>query len=356
MKEGFSNNEIDTDEISLKEVKQKIGGWYVYLLSKWLMLLLFLVGGGLLGYGYSVIKKPYFTATTTFVLENGESSNGMGQVAGLASMVGLDIGGGGGGIFQGDNILELYKSKSMLKKTLLSEISIDGNKHLLIERYADFSGWKKKWDNDVRSANFKFTKNPVATNLRLQDSLLNEIIKEIKLKVLNVIKPDKKLNIIEVDVKTKDELFSKEFNNVLVENVNNFYVLTKTQKSQDNVDILQQTVDSVRTIMNGSIYRAAAVIDQTPNLNPVRQVRRTAPVQVQQFSAETNKAALTELLKNLEMSKISLRKEKPLIQIVDEPIYPLEKDYLKWYFGVIRGALLGLLACLIFSTYKWIKL
>ena len=36
-------------------------------------------------------------------------------------MMGLDVG-GSGGLFQGENILELYKSRSMIAKTLLTEI------------------------------------------------------------------------------------------------------------------------------------------------------------------------------------------------------------------------------------------
>jgi uncharacterized protein involved in exopolysaccharide biosynthesis len=35
---------------------------------------------------------------------------------------------------------------------------------------------------------------------------------------------------------------------------------------------------------------------------------------------------LSQLLQNLEMAKISLRKETPLIQIIDPPVLPLKVD------------------------------
>jgi hypothetical protein len=43
------------------------------------------------------------------------------------------------------------------------------------------------------------------------------------------------------------------------------------------------------------------------------------------------------LVKNLELSKLSLRKETPLIQVIDKPILPLPMEK----FGKSKGVLLG---------------
>ncbi|PTS96251.1 lipopolysaccharide biosynthesis protein, partial [Pedobacter sp. HMWF019] len=94
-------------------------------------------------------------------------------------------------------------------------------------------------------------------------------------------------------------------------------------------------------------------VDATPNLNPTRQTQRTAPVQRSQFSAETNKAILSELVKNLEMSKISLRKETPLIQVIDVPIFPLQKEKFSKLKGIVLGgALAGFLTLFILLFKK----
>jgi len=89
--------------------------------------------------------------------------------------------------------------------------------------------------------------------------------------------------------------------------------------------------------MNGAIYSAVAVTDATPNLNPTRQVQRVAPAQRAQFSAETNKAILGSLMQNLEMSKMALMKETPLLEVIDQPVYPLSK----YKFSLIKGILIG---------------
>ncbi len=345
------------DEISLKELILKLREWWRYLWSKKWIIITSGIIGGLLGLGYAFIKKPIYTATTTFVLESGEKSGGLGAYAGVASMMGIDLGGDGGGIFQGDNIFELYKSRNMIEKTLFSPLD-SNKKEPLIERYIEVNnireGWKKKPD----LKNIKFTVGEINSSSldvkqrRLRDSIIGKIAKSISDNALNIAKPDKKLSIIKVDIKSVDEVFAKRFNEELVKNVNDFYVQTKTKKSLDNVTILQHKTDSVRAVMNGSIYSAAAVADATPNLNPTRQVQRAAPVQRAQFSAETNKAILAEMVKNLEMSKMALMRETPLIQVVDAPYYPLDKVKLGKMKGAVIGGFLFVFLTVIFILLK----
>lgn len=342
MNSDYKNNEVTvSDEISLKDIVLKIKELYRYLLSKWLIIFGFGLVGAILGFTYAYFEKPKYTAVTTFVLEDGGSGGGMGQYAGIASMMGIDLGGGGGGIFQGDNILELYKSRSMIEKTLLSDVDYKGKKVLLVDLYIDFNKLREHWEKKPNLKNIQFKVDHKVLGVpifnRLQDSILGTIVDDINKNVLNVVKPDKKLSIIKAEVKVTDEFFAKAFNDQIVKNVNDFYVQTKTQKSITNVAILQRKTDSVRSVMNGAIYSAAAVSDATPNLNMTRQIQRIAPVQRSQFSAETNKMVLGELVKNLEMSKMALLKETPLIQVIDEPVFPLQKEKT----GKIRSFIFG---------------
>jgi hypothetical protein len=118
-------------------------------------------------------------------------------------------------------------------------------------------------------------------------------------------------------------------------------VQTKTKKSLQNVNMLQTKVDSVRSVMTGAIYRIASVTDATPNLNPTKQSQRIVPVQQSQFSAETNKAILGELVKNLEFSKMALLRDAPLIQEIDQPIFPLERQKTGKLKSMIIGGIVG---------------
>lgn len=342
-------------EITLKEFILNIKKWIRYLISKWYVILILTLMGAACGFFYANYKKPNYTATTTFVLESGEQSGGMGQYASMAALVGIDIGGKGDGIFQGDNLLELYKSRKMIEATLLTS-SVSDTTKFLIDMYLDIVGAKEEWrkkNPNLLKISFKHT-DPLL--VRSKDSVIQAVVNDINKYNLNVAKLDKKLSIIKVEVKSHNEIFSKEFNDAIVNQVNTFYVKTKTKKSLDNIEILQHKTDSVRAVMNGSISIAASTVDATPNLNPTRQAQRLIPTQRSQFSAETNKVILGQLVQNLEMSKMALMKEAPLIQVIDSPIFPLKKEKLSKIIGVIVGGFIfGFLTFIVLIFAKLFK-
>lgn len=342
------------DEISLKELILKLKEWWSYLWSKKTVIIIGGIIGGTLGLTYSFIKKPIYTAETSFVLEEGESGGGLSQYAGIASMMGVDLGGGGGGIFKGENILQLYKSRKMIKETLLSQDTFEEKQQLLIDRYIEFNKLRENWAEKPALAKIKFIAHPTGYD-RTRDSVMGKIIENINSNVLKVSKPDKKLSIINVEVKSEDELFAKSFADNIVAKVNQFYINTKTKKSIENVTILQQQTDSVRRILNSSIGGVAAAIDANPNFNPAFQSLRVGS-QRKQVDVQASSAIYQELVKNLELSKITLRKERPLIQVIDEPVFPLKMEKLGKAKGIIFwGIIFGFLTVLILIVRKLFK-
>lgn len=350
--ETFSNQkkgETD-DEASLKELILKLQEWWRYLWSKWLTILIAGLIGGVLGLTYAIFKKPVYTAETTFVLEEGESGGGLGQYAGVASMLGVDLNSGGGGIFKEDNILELYKSRRMIQETLLTKDTFDGKQQSLIERYIEFNKLREGWDKKPQLKNIQF--DNLSNFNRTQDSIIGKFVETINNGVLEVTKPDKKLSIISVKVKSEDELFAKSFADNIVNKVNAFYINTKTKKSSENLAILQNQADSIRRVLNASIGGVAAAVDANPNLNPAFQTLRVGS-QRKQVDVQASGAIYQEIVKNLEMAKISLRNDKPLIQVIDEPVFPLRKDRTSKLFSILTFSfLVGLFTILYLLALK----
>jgi hypothetical protein len=338
------------NDLSVKQVLTGLKSVVSYLKSRWLNIVITAILGAILGLGYSFYKKPVYTATCTFVLEEPGKGAGIGQYAGLASLAGISIGGGGGGIFEGDNIIELYKSRIMIEKTLLRTLTIKEKKISLIERYIADKQLRKKWKKEhIDSVSFN---NSPETFTRLQDSIITDLVIAFNKKNLNVSKPDKKLNIIKVEFLDEDELFAKEFTLDLVENVNNFYIQTKTKKAYQDVLILQKQADSVKNVLNLSISGVASAVDASPNANPAL-LSLKVPSQKKQIDVQASSSIYGEIVKNLEISKISLRQEMPLIQVIDKPVLPLDKNYIGKIKAIILGGLIGIiLAILILSVNK----
>jgi hypothetical protein len=141
-------------------------------------------------------------------------------------------------------------------------------------------------------------------------------------------------------VKSQNELFSKLFCEQLLRETSDFYIETKSKKSRLNVDILQRQADSIRAELNGAITGVAAASDNVYNLNPAYNVKKT-PGTRRQVDVQANTAILTQLVAQLEMSKVSLRKETPLVQLIDRPILPLEKEKVGRLKSLVFGGFLS---------------
>ena len=328
--------EVQNDEISLKELIDKGKEWWHYLLSQWKIIVLAGIIGACLGLAYSFIKKPIYTATLSFALEDEKGGGGLGGALGLASSLGFDLG-GGGSIFTGSNLTELFKSRAMVEQTLLSPVVVDGKTISLAEMYIQNQEWREKWSEKPKLKDIQFLPN---TNrkyfTRVHDSILGVMYADLSKTGLTVGQKDKKIAIITIDVNSTNELFSKYFTEALVKEVSDFYVTTKSKKARMNMDILERQTDSIRRELNGAITGVAVANDNTFGLNPAMNVRR-APSARRQVDVQANTAILTELVKQTELAKVTVRKETPLIQVIDQPILPLKKEK----FGKAKGIVLG---------------
>jgi hypothetical protein len=326
------------DEISLKEFILKIQAWWHYLLSRWIIILITCIMGAFAGLAYAILKKPVYKAELSFALQDEKSGGGLSSALGLASQFGIDLGGGSaGGEFSGDNLLELMKSRLMVEKTLLTAVPIDGKMETLAELYINFNKLHQDWEGKPGLENIHFLPGADHSKFTLkQDSILGVFHKDLIKNNLTVDKIDKKLSIISISVSSKNELFSKYFTEILEKVVSDFYIQTKTKKAVKNVDILQRQTDSVRQALNAAISGVAISTDVNPNPNPSLQTLRV-PSQRRQVDVQANTAILGELVKNLEIAKMSLLQETPLIQVIDVPILPLEKEKV----GKLKSLLLG---------------
>jgi hypothetical protein len=335
------NKEIPNDEISLKELIEKGREWFSYLLSQWKVIVLAGIVGAGLGLAYSFSKKPVYTASLSFALEDEKGGGGLGSALGLASSLGLDLGGGGGSIFTGSNLTELFKSRAMVEQTLLSPVVVDGKTISLAEMYIQNQEWRDQWNENPNFKAIQFlpdTKRQYFT--RAHDSILGVMYQDLSKTGLLVWQKDKKIAIITIDVSSSNELFSKSFTEALVKQVSDFYVDTKSKKARDNMDILERQTDSIRRELNGAITGVAVANDNTFGLNPAMNVRR-APSARRQVDVQANTAILTELVKQTELAKVTLRKETPLIQVIDRPILPLQKEKFGKAKGLVMGGLLA---------------
>jgi uncharacterized protein involved in exopolysaccharide biosynthesis len=337
----IENSNIDNDEISLKELIIKIKEWGAFLKSKWKAILIAGTIGAIIGLAIALFEKPTYKAVLTFAMEEdkGGGGGGLSGALGLASSFGIDLGGGGGGgAFAASNLAELMKSRLLVEKVLLEPIEINGKKITLAEYYIQINNLRRKWKKKSGLRDIKFIPNADRSNFTLQqDSILQLIHKSlINPRQLSIMQKEKKITILSIEVTSENEVFSKIFCESIAKETSDFYIETKSKKSKINVNVLQRQTDSVRNALNAAITGVANETDNVYNLNPAFNIKG-APSKKKQIDVQANTAILTNLVVQLELAKITLRKETPLIQLIDRPILPLQKEK----FGKAKSIILG---------------
>jgi hypothetical protein len=318
----------------------------------------------LLGLGYSFLKKPEYLARVNFVIEENKQNAG-GLFSALAGQVGMDLSSlsGMSGILAGDNVLELLKSPTLLKKVLLTPYPGDTT-NTLAYKYAEAYGKLEQYNKLAGGAAFNSPpriggaptaakqqeRGVVYKTTRVQDSLLTAISTRIIEKELSVYKPDRKLSVFRLDLTTRDELLSQTIATRLIDQAANLYIETKTKRLKLNVDRLQKKSDSIAALLN---YRTeASVSKDIINQNPSYV---STEVDVEISNREKNMLSIIygDVNKSLDITRTALIQETPTIEIIDTPDLPLKKTEVKWYFALALGFIIGLIL-FIFSTF-WFK-
>jgi len=348
--------ELETNMVKrtpLQELYLTIKSWFLFLLSKWLILLFMGIIGGLLGILIAYSSEPDYQSRLTFALDEGATSS-MGSAASLAAQFGFNIGGSGSNIFDGDNILEIMKSRRNIENVLLSVDSSGDKPVSMIDELLTITKWKNTTASNERLRDISFPAGITKNNLTyLQDSVLFIEYEKITSSMLNASHPDKRLNIYEVDVTSPNEKFTKIFTDKLIAYTIAFYTEVRTKKSKETLDALEERADATKGMLNSSITDRAAT--QDANINPAFAAAQV-PVQKQQTNIQVYGGAYGELYKNLELARFQYLKDIPLLQIIDAADYPMKKIKLgKLKTGITGGLLAGLLGIFMLVVIKFIK-
>lgn len=331
------------DEVRLKDVILQIREFKFYLIRGWKLIMFVAALFGGLGVFYALTKEATYEAKLNFVVENNANGSSLGQYADLASQFRFDFGGGGSPTFTESNILELLTSRRVVENALLSEVNIDGTQELLINYHIRFNNYKEKWAETMPELEDLHYTADRANFTLLQDSVLGVAWKNLKKDNIKVETGES--NIVTITCVSKDPRFPKLLSEALVREVSKFYVYTQTAKARHTLDFIQNRADSVFVELKAAEKAYARHKDS--NFGVMRAEGLLEEIRLKR-EVEILNVMYGEILKNLEISKVTLLNQKPLINIIDLPRYPLEIKR----FSVMKGLVLfGFLGGLLASIY-----
>jgi hypothetical protein len=113
-----------------------------------------------------------------------------------------------------------------------------------------------------------------------------------------------------------DTLFARRIPQLLINEAAIFYINVKTNLIRKNVEKLERRSDSLLLVLNGRSYNAAdlRILDANPAMRTIR-----VPEEIAVRDRAVASTLYAEVVKNLEVARMTLVQETPLIQILDVP-------------------------------------
>lgn len=306
-----------------------------HLQANWKILVLFSLTGLIGGVIYAISAKKLYQADLLFILD--EKGGSTSSIGGLASQFGFDFSKGDNNTFNADNIIELAKSREIIQRALFTEISGRNGKKLLIHQFIEYNQMQEAWasSSNPELVSLTFSKKPFDQFSFTEDSILHQIINGVRANI-KISRTEKKSSLIKVQYTSDDQEFAKYFSEALVNNLSAYYIDSKTKKARANINLIENRLDSVKHALE--IEMTDAAYNQDVNQNSTRMIVKL-PLARKQLNIQILNNMYTELIKNLESTKMTLMREEPLIQIVDFPRFPLAYKKPGIFLSSIIGAI-----------------
>ena len=330
------NKEIEIRDIiiTLKEIKQELIsrsfkiGLFVFLFSLTAVLINF-------------FQDSRYKAELSFVVEDKQKSTPLSSVSGLASQFGVDFFSSSNTTFSQANIMQLLKSRGVISKTLLRS----NNKNLFIQNYISMYNLDSDWKNNKDLEGITF-KNQIDIK---HDSIITMIWEKIIEDDISVEIKNDETDIIYLSFKSKEEKFAKLFSENLIDEMSSMYIEYQTKQSTNTIDFLQNRADSVFNELEKAEEEFARVKDINQRI--IKASGRLKELQLMR-SVEVLSTMYLELVKNIEISKLTLLNQTPIIQVIDRPTLPLEDTKLSTFLVFFISFVLSFLISVFYFVFR----
>ncbi|MCE7064430.1 hypothetical protein [Dyadobacter sp. CY326] len=340
--------QVPEDELTPKEVIEKVLVVKTAILRNWKMLLLLPILGFGIGYALDAyIKTPNtYEAEVVFNLGGGSQASGLGDMAGLLGLGSAPD----ANIFTGENFFYFVKSRPVLERNLMKEVEINGQKMILANFYIDSSGIKtKEWEENPDNQKFHFPHNDIKKFDMRSRMILNEIVKKAGGST-EIAALDRKSSFISLSTSMENGTLAGLWVTKLLETVEEMYTENQTQKTRKTLRLLQHRADSLAAVLGIAEHKLARQLDYSAQIMlPEAKVSASSMERKSSFL----QTLYYEAMANAEKMRVSLVREAPLFTEIEGIKVPLDIKAEDKRNAKI-GALVGLMLALIFTYFRTI--
>jgi hypothetical protein len=338
--------QIPDDELTPKEVVEKVLVVKNAILRNWKLILLLPILGFGIGYGMDTyLKKPStYEANVVFNLGGGSQGSGFGEMAGLLGLGSAPD----ANIFTGENFFYFVKSRPVIERNLMKEVDVHGKKMILANFYIDSSGIKNSdWEERTDLQSFHFKDNNIK-KLDLNSRIVLNMLVKRTAEATEIASLDRKSSFISLATKMENETLAGLWVTTLLETVEEMYTENQTQKTRKTLRLLQHRADSLAAVLGIAEHKLARQMDYSAQIMlPEAKVSTNSMERKSSFLQQL----YYEAMANAEKMRVSLVREAPLFTEIEGIKVPLDVKHEDKRNAKI-GALAGLMIALVLTYFR----
>jgi len=336
-----TTQQIPDDELTPNDVIEKVLVVKTAIFRNWKIILLFPIIGFGIGYAMDTYMKTAnkYEANVVFNLGGGSQSSGLGDVAGLLGLGSQPD----ANIFTGENFFYFVKSRPVLERNLMKEVTVNGNKMIFANFFIDSSGIKTtEWKERPDMQNFHFKSNDLTKLDKNSRIVLNEIVKKAGGST-EIGSLDRKSSFISISTSMENENLAGLWVTTLLKTVEEMYTENQTQKTRKTLRLLQHRADSLALVLGIAEHKLAKQLDYSQQIiMPEAKISANSMERKSAFLQQLYYEAMAQA----EKMRISLVREAPLFTEIEGVKVPLDmksEDKRRAKIGVLAGLLIALI-------------
>lgn len=330
----------DNDSVSLKEMILKIREFYQEIIRNWKLIGLICIPFVAYFLYNALTTPPKFNGKLTFMVNEDHGT----PIGGAASILSQFVGGKAGS-FNLDKILELSKSRNIIRRMLLDSITVNGKTDICGNHLIEIYEYEKKWKG-TSMAGFRFTHSNYLEFNTLESTIASSLHRRVlgndKEPPLFFRSVDNDTGIMTLRAVTRAQDLTIAMLNSIFENLSQFYVDKTIEKQKSTFDLIRAKADSLEIALNKAEFNLAKFKDSNRKL-----WSNTAAVDESRLNRELQILTILygEAVKNMEVADFSLKNKTPFIQVIDRPLPPIygdrEAPHIALIIGLITGGILA---------------
>ena len=320
----------NNDKASFKDIIITISDYKNELKKQLLLIISIAIIFSLLGFGFSKLQEEEYEVVSSFIVDIQSEGTHLSSISGVASQFGIDLGENTSSSLSQKDVIQLLKSRLIIERTLNKKDTIGGKIDLLLNHYIRINSLEC---NEVSDSSSKY----------YNDSITNVVWLRIIDRDMEVLLQNDEANIINLSFESLNAEFAKIFTEIVIDEMSEMYIDDRTEKSRNTLNDLENRSAAIKSELRLAEDKLTKKQDENNKPKSRYNFDRSGILEEGRLLREVKilNATYLESRKNIELATMNLLTETPLIQIVDNPVLPLENINRHWLFWVLIFSFLG---------------